>query len=307
MKSVKLSAGLLALSVGAVQAQGLSIGGNGRMGVQYDSSGLNTLTGTSNYRTEARLQLDFSATVRADHGLRLGAFTRARMQSQGGTATQQQTGQFSGARVFVEAEGFRLTFGNQHGAIATSGTARGVGGRVGYEGGQQHGETAGLRGVVTRFNSTGATGANTVGQQTIHARYSAGDWAAALSTERGRGWEVGARARLDAITVAAGYQSARGGTARVATASAHYDGGDWGVAVLVARIAAGAPAVNNGSISANMSLGGGDLYGYVGRTGGSSAFGVSYGYGLGGGARVVAGGERVGGRNTASVGVVFRF
>ncbi len=160
---------------------------------------------------------------------------------------------------------------------------------------------------MTRFNGTGATGANTGGQQTVHARYSAGAWEAALSTERGRGVEIGARARFDAITVAAGYQSARGGTARVATASAHYNAGDWGVAVLVARIADGAPAVNNGSISAHVALGGGDLYGYVGRTAGSNALGISYAYGLGGGARVVAGGERVGGRNTASIGVVFRF
>lgn len=307
MKSIYLSAGLLALSASVVQAQGLAIGGAGRMGVQYDSNGFTTLTGTSNYRTEARLQLNFSATVEADHGLRFGAFTRARMQSAGGTATAQNTGVFSGARVFAEAEGFRLTFGNQNGAIATSGAARGIGGRVGYEGGQQNGETAGLRGVVTRFSSTGGTGSNAGGQQTIHARYSGDGWEAAISTERGRGVEIGARVRFDAITVAAGYQSARGGTARVATASAHYNGGDWGVGVLVARIAAGAPAVNNGSISANVSLGGGDLYGYVGRTGGSNAFGISYGYGLGGGGRIVAGGERVGGRTTASVGVVFNF
>ena len=303
MKSNYLAAGALALSGGMAAAQGLSIGGEGRMGVQYDTNGFATATGTSRYRTEARLRLNFSATVQGDHGLTFGAFSRVQMATAGGTASTQGTGVFSGARVFAQAAGFRLTFGNQNGAIATSGAARGIGGRVGYEGGQQNGETAGLRGAVTRFNSGGANGTNSGGQQTIHARYSGGDWEVALSTERTRGFEIGARARFDAVTVAAGYQSARGGTVRVITASAHYDGGDWGVTGLVARVG----AQNNGSIAGSVALGGGEFYGYVGRIGGSNSAGLSYGYGLGGGARVVAGGERVGGRTTASVGVTFRF
>lgn len=303
MKIAVLSAGLLALSATFAHAQGLSIGGEGRMGVQYDSNGFTTLGGTSNYRTEARLQLNFAATVQADHGLRFGAFSRVRIQSAGGTATAQNTGVFSGARVWAEASGFRLTFGNQDGAVAGTGTARGVGGRVGYEGGQLEGETVGLLPAVTRFNSTGPTGSNAGGQQTVQASYSGEGWAVAVSTERGRGVEIGARARFDALTVAAGYQSARGGTVRVATVSAHYNAGDWGVTGRVARVGSD----TNFSLAGDVSLGGGDLYGYVGRISGSNAYGISYGYGLGGGAQVVAGGERVGGRTTASVGVAFRF
>lgn len=90
---------------------------------------------------------------------------------------------------------------------------------------------------------------------------------------------------------------------RASTASAHYNGGTWGVTGLVARIG----SQTNGSVAANVTLGGGELYGYMGRIGGNDTYGVSYGLGLGGGARIVAGGERVAGRTTASLGVTFRF
>ena len=72
---------------------------------------------------------------------------------------------------------------------------------------------------------------------------------------------------------------------------------------LVARVGAS----DNWSMAANAALGGGTIYGYVGRTGGNDAFGLSYDFGLGGGARFSAGAERVGGRDTASLGVTFRF
>ncbi len=325
MKKILLASTALILSGGMAAAQGLSIGGQGRMGIQYQSGSpyVTASGGTSSYRTEARFQLNFAATVQADHGLTLGAFSRARMQTTGGTATTQATGVFSGARVFVEAEGFRLTFGNQDGAIIVAGTAMGYAGGcgIGYEGGQQCGDTAGLaatqgRPGVSWFNSTGGTGVNAGVQQTINAQYSFGDFTGAISTERGRGYEIGAKGRFDAITVAAGYQSARGGTSRIATLSAHYNGGDWGVGAIVARIAGGGlPAINNFNVQGNVNVGGGNLYGYVGRLNGGTALGASYRFGLGGGASVVAGVERS--RNiftagnpqqtTASVGVVFNF
>ena len=138
MKSTLLLAGLLAVSGGLAHAQGLTIAGNGRMGLQYDNNGL---AGGSDWRAENRLQLNFTAAAEGDNGLRFGAFSRAQMDV-------GRAGLFSGSRVWVETSGLRLTFGNQDGAIATSGTARGVDGRIGYEGGQQHGETGGLRGVT---------------------------------------------------------------------------------------------------------------------------------------------------------------
>jgi len=304
MKFVLLSAGLLAVTPVVANAQALSISGNGRMGVQYDSNGFTTHGGTAtNWRTESRLRLNFAVAVEADHGLRFGGFTRLELGTGGSSATTMAVAPFSGARVWVEASGLRLTFGNQDGAIATSGTARGVGGRVGYEDGQLHGEIGGLRGVITRFGGTSASGANTDGQQTIHARYSGDGFEVALSTERERGIEIAARARFDAITVAAGHQTARGGTVRASTVSAHYNAGAWGLGGLVARVG----TQTNWSVAVNAGLGGGEAYGYVGRVGGARSFGLSYGYGLGGGANIIAGGERVGSRTTGSLGVAFRF
>lgn len=293
MKILVLSAGLLAVSSVVAHAQGLAVTGDGRMGVQYDSNGF---ANNSDWRIEWRGRLNFTGIAEADHGLRLGAFTR--VQTDRGVA-----GPFSGLRIRAEASGLRLTIGNQDGAIATSGAARGIGGRVGYGAGRQHGETGGLRGAVTRFNSTGATGSNAGGESTLHLRYSADNREAAISTERGRGIEIGARATFGAYTLAAGHRTARGGTVQVSTPSAHHDGGGWGVTGLVARVGTS----DNWSMAANAALGGGTIHGYVGRTGGNVAFGLSHDFGLGGGARFSAGAERVGGRDTASIGVTFRF
>lgn len=310
MKKILLASAALALSAGVAHSQAVTIGGQGRMGVQYNNNGFVTRTGAlTNWRTESRLQLNFSAAVQADHGLSFGGFTRLRLQTNGVTATEMTSQLFSGHRVWVEAAGLRLTFGNQDGAIATTGTAMGyLGGcGIGYEGGQQCGDSVGLLGAVTWFNSNGAGGVNTGNDQTIHARYTMGDFQGAISAERSNGVEVAVRGRFDAFTVAAGYQQNRGLSPRVITASAHYNGGAWGVGAIVARIATN----TNYAINANADLGGGNLYGYVGRiqAGGvnNNAYGLSYSYGLGGGASITGGAERVGGTTTASVGVAFNF
>lgn len=316
MKKILLASAALALSAGVAHSQAVTIGGQGRMGVQYNNGGFVTRTGgATNWRTESRLQLNFSAAVQADHGLSFGGFTRLRLQTAGGTATQMTSQMFSGHRVWVEAAGLRLTFGNQDGAIATTGTAMGyLGGcGIGYEGGQQCGDTVGLMGAVTWFNSNpqsvtdGAGSVNSGSDQTIHARYTMGDWQAAVSAERSNGVEIAVRGRFDAFTVAAGYQQNRGLSPRVGTVSAHYNGGAWGVGAIVARIGSGGAANTNYAINANADLGGGNLYGYVGRVNTNNAYGLSYSYGLGGGASITAGAERVGGTTTGSVGVAFNF
>lgn len=311
MKKILLASAALALSAGVAHSQAVTIGGQGRMGVQYSNGGFVQQFGAiSNWRTESRFQLNFSAAVQADHGLSFGGFTRLRLQTAGGTATQMTNQLFSGHRVWVEASGLRLTFGNQDGAIATTGTAMGyIGGcGVGYEGGQQCGDSVGLLGAVTWFNSNGPGGNNTGAfDQTIHARYTMGDWQAAVSAERSNGVEIAVRGRFDAFTVAAGYQQNRGFSPRVATVSAHYNGGAWGVGAIVARIGTGGAANTNYAVNANVDLGGGNLYGYAGRVNTNNAYGLSYSYGLGGGASITAGAERVGGLTTGSVGVAFNF
>ena len=296
MKKILLASTALVLSAGLAQAQGLSIGGEGRMGVNYDS------TRAQRVQQENRLQMNFAVSVQGDHGLSFGAFSRVRITN-GGTAAPNGTAGnatgFSGSRVWVEANGFRLTFGNQDGAIRGVGASHGyLGGcGVGYEGGIACGDSAGLLGVTHGF-------ASQAGGPASRARidYTMGDYAFALSHDRGGATEIAARARFDAFTVAAGY-ARNTGAGRVVTISGHYNGGNWGAGVILARIG----ATTNGSISANVELGGGNLYGYVGRVGGASTYGLSYGYGLGGGATITGGAERVGGQTVASLGVAFRF
>ncbi|HHX89961.1 MAG TPA: porin [Paracoccus sp.] len=323
MKKILLASAALALSAGVAHAQAVTIGGQGRMGVQYSNGGFVTGSGaTTNWRTESRLQFNFSVAVQADHGLSFGGFTRLRLQTAGGTATQMTSQLFSGHRVWVEAGGLRLTFGNQDGAITTSGTAMGyLGGcGIGYEGGQLCGDTVGLMdgGNATWFGSNAPGGVNTGDDQTVHARYTMGDWQAAISAERSNGVEIGVRGRFDAFTVAAGFQQSRGNSNRIATVSAHYNGGAWGVGAIIANIRYntfwGVSPVGNASetnfqINANADLGGGNLYGYVGRLYGDNAYGINYSYGLGGGASIVAGAERTvwNDTTTGSVGVVFNF
>lgn len=294
MKKILLASTALVLSAGLAHAQAVTITGEGRMGIQYDSLGF----GGSNWRQENRLTLNFNVAVQADHGLSFGAWTRARMQVAGlGTAQQ---GVFSGSRVWVEANGLRLTFGNQDGAFRAAGASHGyLGGcGVGYEGGQQCGDSVGLLGVTQGQNSTGSDNEPMIG-----LRYTMGTTTVAVSHARGGATELGVRARFDAFTVAVGATNGGAGASSYAL-SGHYNAGSWGVGVIVARIGG---AVTNYALSGNAQLGGGNLYGYVGRVGGANAYGLSYGYGLGGGATLTAGAERVGANTTASVGVAFNF
>lgn len=294
MKNLLLASTALVLSAGLAHAQAVTITGEGRMGIQYDNAGF----GGSNWRQEQRLTLNFNVSVQADHGLTFGAWTRARMQTGGlGVANQ---GVFSGSRVWVEANGLRLTFGNQDGAFRAAGASHGyLGGcGVGYEGGQQCGDSAGLLGVTQGQNSTGSDNEPMIG-----VRYTMGNTTVAVSHARGNATELGIRHRMDAFTVALGFTNGGAGASSWAL-SGHYNGGSWGVGAIVADVA----GVNtNFSISANAQLGGGNLYGYIGRVGGANAYGLSYGYGLGGGATLTVGAERVGAATTASVGVAFSF
>ncbi|MEZ5750998.1 MAG: porin [Paracoccaceae bacterium] len=293
MKKILLASTALVLSAGLAHAQAVRITGEGRMGIQYSSAGF----GGSNYRQENRLTLNFNVSVEADHGLTFGAWSRARMQVAGlGTAQQ---GVFSGSRVWVEANGLRLTFGNQDGAFRQAGVSHGYAGGcgVGYEAGQSCGDDAGLLAVTQAQNSTGSDN-----EPMTQINYSMGDTRVALSYARGGATEFGVRSRFDAFTVALGYTSAGAGSYAL---SGHYNGGSWGAGLVVARINGG--AATNYSLSGNVALGGGNAYAYIGRVAGNNNYGLSYGYGLGGGATLTVGAERAAGTTTASVGVAFNF
>lgn len=297
MKKILLASTMLIATATIANAQAVTISGEGRMGIQALRA-----FGTTIWTQENRLTLDFNVAVEADHGLTFGAWSRARMSSSWpGTAG---AGIFSGSRVWVESNGLRLTFGNADGAIATSGTSHGwLGGcGVGYEGGQICGDTGFLDRVAHVDNSTGA---NAAPQALI--TYSAGDYAVALSNQRGVSTEVAGRYTFGAITVAAGYSDSRVSSANdFWTISGHYDGGSWGVGALVADI----NNFTNWSLSGTVDVYGGHAYGYVGEIFGLNTYGLSYGYDLGGGATLTAGAEYVdvfGGVTSGSVGVAFTF
>jgi hypothetical protein len=289
MKKFLLASTMLVASATLANAQALTISGEGRMGVQYDNFGF----GGTNWRTEQRLTLDFNVAIEADHGLTFGAWTRARMSTLGWGVSM--FGVFSGSRVWVEANGLRLSFGNMDGALATVGSSHGwLGGcGVGYEYGVLCGDTAGLWTIAHQENAFGP------GANLIMASYEMNNYQVAVSHQRGVSTEIAARGTFGAVTVAAGYAT----NFDVWTLSGHYDGGAWGVGAIVAD----GPGATNWALSGSAQLGGGSLYGYVGREFGANAYGLSYGYGLGGGADIIAGAERVGANTVASVGVVFAF
>lgn len=282
MKKILLATTALVLSAGIANAQAVTIHGQGRMGVTYNGAA---------WSMEHRLRLYIGVAVEGDHGLSFGAYTRVQAS---GTAA----GTLSASRVWVEASGLRLTFGNQDGAIAS--TMVGYRG-IGYTGGTFNGSSAGIyvaaAGAVHQFASAGAIPANIAS-----IRYTMGSTTVMLSHDVGGHSEIGVSAEFGAFTVAAGYGNGAGAN-QVTTVSGTYNGGSWGAGLIIARIG---PDTNY-TLAGNVALGGGTLNGYVGRVTTLNAYGLSYGYGLGGGATFAAGAERIGATTTGSIGVVFNF
>ncbi len=217
-------------------AQAVTITGEGRMGLMYTSGG-------AGWSTENRLTLNFNVAVQADHGLSFGAWTRGRVSGRGAT------GVFSGSRVWVEASGLRLTFGNVDGAFRGTGVAFGyLGGcGVGYEGGQQWPDRrlfvwawhrcAGRRRSERDPWLRPATGG--CAQARIRVDYTMGSTRVSISNDNGGATdatEIGVRTTFDAWTVAAGYSTGPFGVDNVWTISGHYNGGSWGAGVIVASL-----------------------------------------------------------------------
>lgn len=299
MKKILLASSALVLSAGLAHAQGLSITGLGRMGVQYNEG---NVYGGNDTRVEQRFQLNFTATVEADHGLSFGAYTRARMTTTG--AGVNQNGTFSGARVWVEANGFRLTFGNQDGAFA--GLAVG-GTTVGYTGMS----FIGLAGMASDGDSQEFQSIGPAEAARVRVDYTFGNTTVALSYDTNDTWmtpnantlpvneaELAVRSTFGAFTVAAGVSSEDefflGGA---------YDGGSWGLGATYYDT----DGSENWVVSGRVALGGGTLNGFAGDVYGDDVYGIGYSYGLGGGATISAGYESIDGVSGAEVGVVFTF
>jgi hypothetical protein len=349
MKRLLLSTTLLVASAGFAQAQAVSIGGEGRMGIVYENIRLPGAS-FSGWAQENRLVLTFDVTVTADHGLTFGGFSRVQIDN-------GSTGRFSGSSIYAEANGFRLSFGNLDGAIITAGVAGGYPGcGVGYVGGHYCGDSAGLVGLFyIGLNNPPGFPPNAVLQAAqaqefdytgggspalMRVDYSFGNTNLALSHERNGATELGVNTTFDAFTVALGYSNRASlsiatpdgieglqVSGNVLTVSGRYDGGTWGLGLLAARMSYSGILSpfnhTNYALSGNVELGGGNLYAYVGRVHHAGIFGlvpvntagISYSYGLGGGATLTAGVETARGTvgvtpltfTSASVGVAFSF
>lgn len=310
MKKILLASTALVLSAGLAHAQAVTITGSGRMGIVGADTGLGW-----NWSQEYRLDLNFNVSVEADHGLTFGAWTRARME--GGwqgvglvSGNARGVGGFSSARVWVESNGFRLTFGNQEGAIIQAGVAMGYGGGcgVGYIGGHLCGDSIAFLGGLQLQNNRAFTGGGALqplaatGRHRTGLRYSFGSSTVAVTYDRDLGTtEFGARTTFDAFTVALGFSNVG---SDIWALSGTYNGGSWGAGLLIADVV----GTTQITLSGNVDLGGGNLYGYYTDFGPVNAYGVSYGYSLGGGATLTAGYEATNTNiDTLSVGVAFSF
>jgi len=137
--------------------------------------------------------------------------------------------------------------------------------------------------------------------QNVGASYRMGDVQVGVSHVRGGSTEVAAQAKFDAFTVAAGFSNA---AARFRTISATYNGGSWAANVILTQFNTN----NYVTVAGRADLGGGTAAAYVGRHASNTVYGVSYRYGLGGGATLGGALDRTaGGANRAELGVVFSF
>ncbi|MCA0203546.1 MAG: porin [Proteobacteria bacterium] len=303
MKKLLLATTALALSAGLAHAQGVTINGNGRMGLIHTRAG-----GVSTTVMENRLRLQFNVAIEADHGLTFGAFARTQSGSNGGAAF---AGVISGSRIWVESNGLRLTFGNQDGAIQS----RLVGAQtVGYTGGTFAGSSAGMF-IFPQGQTSNGAGPN----QRVAVQYQANGYYVHVSHDRAwgganAGTEIAVGGTFGQFSVMVGHANATGplylaGTSMTTVAGA-YNGGSWGLSAIVARRE---NVGTNWIIGGNVALGGGTLNGYVGRyvdgvvATNDNTYGLGYSYGLGGGARVAAGIERTNDVTRAEVGVAFNF
>lgn len=318
MKKLLLATTALALSAGLAHAQGVTINGNGRMGLVYTDNGT-----TSTTVMENRLRLQFNVAIEADHGLTFGAFVRTQSGMNNGLA---YAGALASSRVWVESNGLRLTFGNQDGAIQT----RLVGAQtVGYTGGTFNGSSAGMfsipQGQASNGNPLlpGTPGPN----QRVAVAYEANGYYVHVSHDRSMGaisaaTEIAVGGTFGQFSVMLGHATRTGYgvyavDSDVTTLAGAYNGGSWGVSAIVARLGAGVNPITgantNWMIGGNVALGGGTLNGYVGRSydnnpaTNDNTYGLGYSYGLGGGARVAGAIERTNDVTRAEVGVAFNF
>jgi len=106
MKKVLLATTAMALSAGVAYAE-VTISGNARMGLQYNDT---PAGGAAKTTIEKRMTVDITASTETSSGITFGA--KMRLRSEENIATIA-----TGARVYLQTNGFELAMGNIDGAI----------------------------------------------------------------------------------------------------------------------------------------------------------------------------------------------
>ena len=290
----------------AVADTALSIGGEGRFGGAFDIT-------NSTAAVESRMQLNFTVTTETDSGVQFGIFTRVRA-SGGANAT------FSGPRVSASFSGLTVSVGNVSGAIESHSAA--AGGTMGYTG-MSFANFGGVYATGTDLQLYTSIGGGA--RQRIGASYAIDGLSVGVSYQRAQpavagvattateaavapvaaqasSVEVAGSYTMEGFTVSAGAST---GAARYQTARVAYNAGDFGVSLIGTRFSGNTHITAGGTYNLGDM---GTIGAYAGQHAGANVGGVSYRYGLGGGATIGAGIERVAtGDNKAEVGVAFSF
>jgi hypothetical protein len=180
MKKVLLTTTVLALSASVAAADGVSLKGMARVGID-NAGGETTL--------KSRIQVDASGGITTDSGLTLGAKSRLRVEN---AAAAGDDGGFNNPEVTIGLGGVHLAFGNTNSAMAAAGNPFGT--CVGEPGDYCMGDFKG----IYSSNSKGPV-------QKIRADVSMGGATVSLSSDMGNdAAELGVKTSVGAFNVGVG-------------------------------------------------------------------------------------------------------
>jgi len=275
MKKILLATTALVLSAG-VAAADVTLSGDGRMGLNYESS---------TWDAQGRTRVHFTLSRQGDHGLTFGGTMRLVMSYSNGTTTSNAV---QNGSIWIEANGLRVTMGNIDGSIAN--TVPIYGGGLGFTG--------------------------RVGRPATHAGYTEGDAPNGTNAVRGdysnsgftlsasiqpmvaNTGEIAASYSMSGFGVSAGW--VQGGNWSVAGT---YATGDIGVGLLVSRNGAN----TNYRVWGTYDIGAVRVAAVHSRVGTMNTTGIGLRYALGGGAFAHGAIAREGTDTRAQVGATFAF
>ena len=265
MKKILIATSALALSAGFAAAE-VKVGGYGFVGV--------TNTGGTTSVTQG-VRLEFTGSTTSTAGTEFSAYVRLDVAGAGAPVAT-----FTRSRITVKHDALTVSFGSTNGAVRT--LARSLA-YYGYNDG----------GIFGVDNATGGAGFSADSGNNVTARYDAGAFSVAVSSDVAfTKQELAVRYSANGITVGAGIDT----QSRYALAAQYKTG----------NLSVGAGYNQTGVANAQIgyTMGAWD-FGLAANT--ANAYGVDVGYNLGGGARLSATAGSVGGVTTIGAGAFFSF